>query len=173
MTPRSFFSVFIKILGIYLILSSITVIPQFISTFFLVTSNAGENLVNVILTILLLLLTLFVFFLILRYCIFRTDIIIDKLRLDQGFPEEKFELNMHRSTILSIAIIVIGGIMFIDALPGLCQQIFTYTQQRNIRFLEYPNTGWIIFYFIKTLAGYLLMTNSRQVVNLIERQRKK
>jgi len=39
--------------------------------------------------------------------------------------------------------------------------------------VENPVTGWIIFYLVKTVFGYLLMTNSKPVVEFIERRNNK
>ena len=46
----------------------------------------------------------------LRLCLFRPDIIIDKLALDKGFTEERFEINIHRSTVLTLAVILTADV---------------------------------------------------------------
>ena len=167
MTIKTFWTIFIKILGIWLVLDSVTVIPQFFSTlFFTSTDNTGQSFA---LTIALLLLTIGIYILILRLFVFKTDWLIDKLQLEKGFAEEKIELNINYTTILTIATIVIGGIMFIDSLPQVCMQIFTFFQQKN-RFIEDPESGWIIFHIAKTIIGYLLMTNSQFVVGFLNKQ---
>ena len=176
MTPRSFFTLLIKILGIYLVLDSITVVPQFASTLFMFTDNNGnDNTTTIVLTLFMLFLILGLFFIILKYCLFKTDWIIDKLSLDKDFTEEKSELNIHRSTILSIATIVIGGLMFVDGLPSFCRSVYPYFGEKQSfgRYGENPTTGWMIFYSVKTFIGYFFMVNHRLIVNLIERQRKK
>lgn len=175
MTPRTFFTLLIKILGIYLVLGSISVVPEFASTIFMFADTSGNNDTGIIvLTLFMLVLTLGLFFIILKYCLYKTDWIIDKLSLDKHFTEEKIEINIHRSTFLGIAIIVIGGLMFVDGLPSFCKSVFDYFSQKHAfgRFGENPMAGWLFFYFIKTSIGYLLMTNHRPLVNLIERQRK-
>ncbi|WP_423129451.1 hypothetical protein [Gaoshiqia sp. Z1-71] len=98
--------------------------------------------------------------------VFNSTWIIDKLKLDKGFPEETINLNVTMG--LTIATIVIGGLIFVDALPMLCKQIFTFFQQKTV-FSEDPQFGWMIFYFVKTMIGYLLMTNSRYVVGYIHK----
>lgn len=126
------------------------------------------------LTLGLLILTFLIYFFILRLFVFKTSWLIDKLHLDKGFTEEKFELNMHRSTILNIAIIIIGGLIFVDALPLFCNQLFTYFQQKSNSglFGSNPTSAWIIFYFIKGIIGYLMMTNSNYITNFIEHKRR-
>lgn len=176
MTPKSFFTVLIKIIGIYMVLSSITVLPSFFSTLFMFYDSSGqENTLVIIMSVAMLFLVLGLFYIILRYCLFKTDWIVDKLSLDKHFTEEKFDLNIHRSTVLAIAVIVIGGLMVVDALPAFCRQVYSYIGQKRIsgHFGENPTTGWIIFEGAKVFIGYFLMTNSRLAVNFIERQRKK
>ncbi len=171
MTPRSFFLIFIKILGIYLILSSITVLPQFFSTFYYLSLDGSSYaIINIVLTIGAMLLTVLLYFLILYYCVFRTDVIVDKLRLDKGFTEGKFDLNISHSKVLNIAIIVIGGIMIVGSLPDFSRQIYIYVQQRGLHIKEVPVISWLIFYFIKIIIGYLLIANNKQIVNFIERR---
>ena len=167
MTIRTFWTILIKILGIWLVLESITVISQFFSALFYI--DAADSIVMSIASILMV-VGLYIF--ILWLFVFKTAWLIDKLQLEKGFSEEKMELNIQRSTVLSIAVIVVGGIMFVDSLPQLCKHIFVFFQQTNM-FRESPTSGWIIFYLAKTGAGYLLMIKSQWVVSFIERQSKK
>jgi hypothetical protein len=76
---------------------------------------------------------------------------------------------MDSSTILIIATIVIGGVIFIDSLPLFFKQCLSFVQQGK-PFRNSPEAIWILFYLVKTVIGYLLMTNSRLVVNFIGRQ---
>ena len=169
MTIRTFWTILLKIIGIYIVFGSLTVIPQFTSAMMLL--DAGNEF---IVSMLIILFTMAAYLFILRLFVFKTKWLINKLHLTKGFEEEKFEINIHRSTILKIAIIVIGGIMFIDSLPQFCRELFSYFQQKSISgmFGENPTSSWIIFHFIKAFIGYLMMTNSTRVTNLIERQRK-
>jgi hypothetical protein len=91
------------------------------------------------------------------------------LKLEKGFHEEKIEFNVQTSSILTIATIVIGGLIFIDALPQLCKQVFFFFQQKN-QFVESPSSEWVIFYLVKTLVGYLLVTNSKVIVKFLQKQ---
>jgi hypothetical protein len=172
MTPRTFWLILIKIIGIYLILESILVSIQFVSSIYYIYIDKDHKGLTYLVIMGLIMAGLY--FLILRYCVFRTELIVDKLHLDKGFEEEKFELKIHRSTVLSIAVIVIGGVLFIDALPMLCKQIFFYFQSagpdKGVK--ENPASGWVIFYFVKLFTGLFMMTTSRLMVNFIERKRR-
>jgi len=169
MTIRTFWILFIKILGIWLVLSFLTVIPQFAKMLTFFGTNSNGKLLGIGITVALFLLTIGIYVFILRLFVFKTDWLIDKLHLDKGFPEEKIELNIQRSTVFTIAAIVIGGLIFIDSFPLFCQQVLVLIQQDNL-FRESPTSGWIIFYLVKTILGYLLMTNSQFVVRFLDKQ---
>ena len=125
-------------------------------------------------TIVSTLLILLVYGLVSYYLVFKTEIIINKLKLDKGFDQETIPLNIHRSTVLSISIIVIGGLIVADEIPNLCRQLFSYFQERR---MNYSHTNMTLSYSVlasaKIIIGILLMTRQRQIVNFIERQRKK
>jgi hypothetical protein len=166
MSIRTFWTLFLKILGIWLILKCLTVIPQLFAALPLWNSNQSNNITDVVIINTVLLVTLAIFLLLIRLLVFRPTWIIDKLKLDKGFREETIDLNVKSTTVLTIAIILIGGLIFVDALPVLFRQVFIFIQQKNT-FIEAPESGSIIFYLVKTLIGWLLMTNSRYVIGFI------
>ena len=167
MTIRTFWTIFIKIIGIWLVLDSVTVIPQFFSTLFL--TNPSDTSQSFALTLAFLLFTIGIYIFILRLFVFKTAWLIDKLHLDKGFEEERIDMNIQLSTVLTVATIVAGGLMFAESLPLLCKQIFVSLQQNGM-YKERPAKGWIIFYSVKTMLAYLLMTNSKKVVSFIDKQ---
>jgi hypothetical protein len=174
MTPRSLFLILIKIIGIFLLFEALRLLPQIITAFPLfqyADHNIWENLPYA----LYILSIAFVFYLIIRYCLFRPDWLVDKLALDKHFEEEKFDFHIHRSSILRIAVIVIGGMTIIDALPAFCREIFNYIRIERIEGMLYkkPSSYWFVFHGVKVLIGYILLTNSRWIVNVVERQRRK
>lgn len=169
MTIRTFWTLLLKILGIWLILSGLTIIPQFIGAFTYFGDNQQDNFFAALYVIVLLILTVGVYVVVLKLFVFNTNWLIDKLKLDQGFVEEKLDLGITLRTVLTIATIVIGGLILVDALPMLCKQIFTFMQQKSV-FREDPQFSWVIFYFVKSLIGYFLMTNSKSVIDFINKK---
>jgi len=175
MTPRSFFAIIIKIIGIYLLTGAIIAIPQIVASIYSYRYTISYPSAQDIFWICFFVLFSISFFLfVLYYCLFKTEWIIDKLRLDQNFTEEKFDINLHRSTILKIAVIVIGAVMIIDSLPILCQNLLTYfqTTSASISFKENRASTGLIFAFGKFCIGFSLISASRPIVNFIELKRK-
>jgi len=172
MTPRTLFNIILKILGIFFIKDFLAAIPQLLSVMLYLTKSDSipEAIWTLVTTILILVAYGVVSFLL----IFKTNYVIDILKLDQGFEEETLSLNIHRSTILSISIIVIGGLLVADELPNFCRQLFSYFQEKRMTYGQTnPSLSYSIVSAVKIIIGMILMTGQRQIVNLIERQRKK
>lgn len=170
MTIRTFWTILLKVLGIWLILDGLTLIPQFLSAFTFLGNSQDDSVLGTVVIVASLLLTIGIYLLILKLFVFSSSWIIDKLKLDKGFEDEAIDLNVKMKTVLNIATIVIGGLVFINAFPMLCKEIFIFFQHKTV-FREDPNFGWIIFHFVRTLIGYLLMTNSKSVIEYIEKRR--
>jgi hypothetical protein len=159
-----------------MLLSSIIGIPQFFYNVFVFipqvnsnnSSNSGLQIMAVLLIAVVYLLTFYI-------TIFKTDWIIDKLQLAEGFEDDRFEFNIHRSTLLKVIIMVTGGILLIDSFPLLCKNLISYIQLINQfrKFTDSPVAGFIIIYFLKTFIGYFMLTCSRMIVNFIEFKSKK
>ncbi len=167
MTIKTFWTIFLKILGLWLVVSALPVVNEMIlalTRYFTYDTQfmyEAAALCFVVIIIYSLILWLF---------LFKTAWLVNKLRLDKGFTEEKIELNIPHATVLSIATIVIGGLMFIDSFPLLCKDGFSLFQARTI-FRESPDTMWVIFHLVKTVISYLLMTNSHVVVKILNRKK--
>ena len=171
MTIRTFWTILLKILGISLVLRGVNVILNLISVLSstlsaMSYSDIEDDTLGLIGYIAAIFGVVIIYAFILWLFVFKTSWIINKLRLEKGFIEERIELNIHLSTILKIATIVIGGIMIIDSLPLLCQQVFIFFQQKSI-FRESPTAGWIILNSVKAFLGFLLITNSSKIITFI------
>ena len=125
-------------------------------------------------TLLLTAMIIFIYLLCAYYLIFKSDLLMQKLKLNQGFDQDVIPLNMHRSTILSIAIIVIGGLILVDEIPYFCRELFLYFQEKRMTYGQTrPQIAFAILSGVKIIIGYLLLVHQRWIVNFIEMQRKK
>ena len=170
MTIKTFWTILLKIIGLWFLFVGLATIVQLSSIIFFASQNGSyPDIDKILLTISIMLLAAAIFILILWLLIFKSAWVIEKLKLTNDFSEERFELTMEWSTILTIATIVVGGVIFIDSLPLIIKQSVSFIQQgKPLRSSQ--ESVWILFYLVKTVLGYLLMTNSRFVVNFIGRQ---
>jgi hypothetical protein len=171
MTPRTLFTIIIKVIGIYLLFSIIESLPQLLETIFFYP-NYDHDLKNYMLEDGGIILAVAAMTFLTWLCFYRTDYIIDKLSLDRHFPEEKIEINIHRSTVLTLAIIIAGCLIFINAIPPFLEEVFEYFHEKSVIFSENPTSKRMIFFGAKLFIGLLMLANCRLIVNQIERKRR-
>jgi len=121
-------------------------------------------------------LTLSIYLFMIYVLILKSNWVIDKLNLDKNFEQEILPLNIHRTTILSISIIVIGGLIIIDAIPLFCRQVFLFFQYRQelreLRYVKPFDNSYIFVYASKIIIGLVLVGNQQTIINFIEHKRK-
>ena len=176
MKPKSLFIIILKIIGLFLLLDIFRVLPQFLSTFTkLYQGDIASGIFGAIISLLLIGVYLFL----IKHILFNPDKIVDKLQLDKNFDEETFELNIHRSTIIKIAVIFIGSMTLLDYFVPFILNLYSYIQAKNEGDImntfsgNNPVSGMdLIHGGIMILVGYFLVTNSRTISNWIEKLRK-
>jgi hypothetical protein len=172
MTPRTLFTIVLKVLGIFFIRDILGLLPQLLSyiSFWMRPDPSEDAFINVCLILFLILINLFICY----YLIFKTDALIDKLKLNESFNQESIPLNIHRSTVLSISIIILGGWILIQQVPNFIRLIFVYFEERRLLRGEInPATGQLIVSGAQIVIGLILVGNQKMIVDFIEVRRKK
>ncbi len=176
MSINTFWKIVIKILGIWIVFESVILVPQyFTNIFYFFGDNFSSNMIVGVISLTLIVL---LYLSVLKLFLFRTDWVIEKLKLEEGFNEDRIELNMHRSAILKIAVIIIGGFLFIDNVPIFFTQLYNYLQIKEMSSSEFffgsssKTFQWSFLYLTKCLIGVWMMTSSRFIVNFLESRRK-
>jgi len=176
MSLRTFWTIVLKIFGLYIFVQILYFIPTFFSEIITLFSMGGHDggAGDAWIALSGLLLTFSVFLFMLIAFLFRPDRLINVLSLERLFDEHNIEFNMHRSSILYIAVIVTGLVMFIDSLPLFLKELYGYYKQINeLRgFKDYSGATWIIFSLVKVFISFFMITSPRLIVNFIERKRR-
>lgn len=176
MTPRSLFNIIIKIFGIFFLKNIVEAIPQLISTIaFLIRSDSytdsfKETVFLFISTSIVLAFYIFVCF----KLFFKTNKIVDILKLDEGFSQETFSFDMSSSSILTIALIVTAALILTNEIPNLCESIYSYVQERTIINFSgnKPDYSHLFFEATKIVIALLLLGERKRIVEFVEsRQR--
>ena len=167
MNIDSLWKTIIKLFGIWFLIDCLSTIPQFNQNLFYV--NGTFDTIAFIYTLLFLIVNLLLYILIVRLLIFKSDWIIKKLKLNQNYTETKIDLNIKSSTIITISIIIIGGITLIDSIPRLFSELFGFLQQKMLM-KDYPKFNLIILHLLKSILGYLLITKSKKITKYIEKE---
>lgn len=155
MTKRDLFCVLIKIFGLYsLILTVFTIIP----------SNIGNIIFQFDLNMILIVLgSMFIAVGLFTVLLFKTDAIIEVLKLDEGFDEDQIQFgNLNNEAILKLAIIIIGGLLILDYIPFfLFDVVNAFKYKGNYTTIEGTNVDYfgMATGFINIIIGYLLLNN--------------
>lgn len=170
MTPRSLFMIVLKCLGVFFIKEFLLLIPQLLSVFLYFT--ADDMMIRGIWLFLTTIVQLAIYSLVFYYLIFKTDVVIQKLQLEKGFSEEKFSFNIHRSSVLSMIIIITGIIVIVDVIPTFCKLLFRYIQALQMPAHSYADITTLLGPTAQLIIGLILIGSHKQLVNFIERKRR-
>lgn len=172
MTTRSLFNIIIKVIGILFVKDILTLVSSIFSVF--LYYSQAQSIEDGVWVVILNLILLVLYGLIFYYLIFKTDTIIDKLNLDEGTHLETVSINIHRSTVLSIVVMVTGGLILAQEVPNLCMELLQYFQDSLTSSTSRNDSAftYIVFRGVKIAIGLLLLGNQRQIVNYIELKRR-
>jgi len=170
MTAKSLFNIILKVFGIYLLKDIIIAIPTLLGSLY---SLASLDINGAFVSFLISAFTILIYVIVIYYLIFRTDLIIEKFRLLDKIPEDPVPLNIHRSTALSITILIVGLFLIVQAIPLLIRGIAKWYQyhqavRRFYTTIEPFDFSMILVYVAEIIVGLLLIGNQRIIVNYIE-----
>lgn len=153
MTKRDFFMLTIKLYGLFtLIATAFSVVPSAVAYALLELDALSIILMMVVVAIVAGLFVVLVF---------KADKVVQLLKLDEGFEENRIELaNMKAADILKIGTFIIGGLLFLNTLPGFLSQMLDGYKSSNlgIEFGFQKKFDWVVS-GVNLIIGYLLMTN--------------
>ena len=167
MSIKSFFTIVLKIIGIFFLKDIALFFVQMVSISQLTTGVSGADVFKIIFVSVVVILA---YGLILYYLLFKTESLISLLKLDAGFDEERIEINIHRSTVLSVVIMLTALLMLTGEIPNFGRTIYTYSQQSWSGNSTY---SYIIISGLKIIIALLLLGFQRPIVNAIELKRKR
>jgi flagellar biosynthesis protein FlhB len=173
MKATDLFLIILKIFGIYLIKDVLISIPPVLYTIVRATDVSLEfSYFELVLS----LLTLGIYTGICYLLLFQGKWIISKLNLTSGLTDEPLTMNLHRSSVYTIAIIVSGIVILVFAVPQLVRTIYQWAQymdlSRSTMNDDYYNYEKMVLSFVEVLIGLLFLGNQRLIVNFIESRRR-
>ncbi|MDU0372499.1 hypothetical protein ACFPAF_19015 [Hymenobacter endophyticus] len=168
MTSRNLFIIIIKVIGLLTLKEILVALAQLVSTSLSYLSGGAE----IVLVLLLASVAVGLFAVVPYFCLFRAAWLVDKLRLAEDIDQNMMPLNMHRSTVLSIAIIVVGGLLLMHEVPYLGLLLLRLSQERRADITD-PDITPLVLSVAKIIIGLLFINKQRQLVSLIELRRKR
>ena len=167
MGSRSLFNLILKIIGLFFIRDILEAFSHTVSALIYVPeySSAREAVINVAVSLPpLILYTLLVWMF-----IFRSDRIINILRLEKNFQDKPVSINVERSTIITAAVIMAGAWILVNEIPEFFRHAMYYYQERKLYIrMTRPDISYIVMSVVKIAIGLCLIVFNKPVVNIIE-----
>jgi len=118
------------------------------------------------------LLTVVFLVVIARELLFKTEKFVNLLIKDEDNKVVFTTFNVHRSTVLTISIIVTGGVILVNEIPNLATYIFRMYKEHSQSDQMVIEDYWMITALVKILIAIYLLYRHRLIVNWIEKRRK-
>lgn len=145
-------------------------LPEMITTFLVAYESPYASSVEFIATeALFFIIPILFYLLVLRFAVLKTQGIIDLLKLEKGFEETRIDITLPFQKVLRIIIILMGGFLFISAIPILIETIYSFLKEDRI-FTDSPRSLAIITNAVQAIVGFLIMTNSDIVQRYINKK---
>lgn len=159
MTKRDFFILFIKLFSLSGIVGVLfSVVPGT-----LIYSINDFDLKSILLILFTILVIGLLFLLLLK----KSGYIVDKLKLANGFDDDRINLgNLESKDIIRIATIVIGGFLIIENIPGLLNNSYwAFKREASVTELFINDTTYynLTVNCMNIIVGYLLLSNYNQL----------
>jgi len=174
MKARDLFIIILKVFGIYLLKDVlISIAPVFYESAILLDQSRDMALFSFFISLLVFVIHSAIAYVLL----FHAGWIVSKLKLTSDLSEEPMALNLHRSSVYTIAIIVAGFVVLAFSAPQLVRSIYRWSQYRDaMRSLEGVGNfdySTLLIPFTEMMVGLLFIGNQRTIVNFIESRRRK
>ncbi len=174
MKARDLFTIILKIFGIYLIKDILLAIPPVLKNFYqYLEVDPDVALFSLIFSFVALALHFTIVYLLL----FKTRFLIAKLNLTAGLSELSLNINLHRSQIYTIAILITGLLILVFSIPALIRHLYWWYEYISSRDTMFGTQSYdyseLLISITEVIIGLLFLGNQRSLVNYIEYKKQK
>ena len=169
MKARDLFTIILKVFGIYLIKDILSAIPPVLKNFYqFLEVDPDVALFSLIFSFVALALHFIIVYLLL----FKTSFLISKLNLATGLSELPLNINLHRSQIYTIAILITGLLILVFSIPVLVKHLYWWYEYISSRDTMFGTQSYdyseLLISISEVIIGLLFLGNQRSLVSYIE-----
>lgn len=169
MEIRTFWTIIMKSIGLWLLLNCFYTIPQALLSFSYLQGDINWEAMAT--SWIMLVFVIIIYLVIIRLFLFKTSFIIDLLKLDKHFNQDRININISYRSLLTAVVIIMGGLILLEGLPTLFNSVLHLLQPAKPERGE-DNTPWLVYHCIRVIAGVVIMTNHKRIVEFIKRKEK-
>jgi hypothetical protein len=175
MAIRNLFSILLKILGIFMLKDIITSLVQLVP--FLLENNSYNALPMAGGYLGMVLVYYFMF----HFLVFKTDFIIDKLKLDKGITYQEFSFfrdkgisELDFKPIIALAVMTTAIYLLATEIPVLCDLLFGLYRENQV-YEGNPGTqgGFVVLSVAKIIVAYIMINACDTITDFIDKKRAK
>lgn len=171
MQLRNLLMLILKVMGLFFLKDIVLALPQLFSA--LMFLIAGDAYGMGISSGAVLLLSFLIYGWLAYYLIFKTDYVLQKLRLANGLEGEKISIQTNSRTVISICIILLGGFLLLNEVPTLLAQVYErWADPRPADFVGRTNTPYLIGSIVRLIIGLLLLGKHQKIADYMESRQK-
>lgn len=165
MTKRDFFILIIKVFGLFWVVTSL---------FSVIPNNISFALMDIdLFTLLWISIAISVAVGLFLILIFKADKIVQILKLEKGFDNDKIEFgNLKPIDIIRIGTFIIGGLLILENIPAFLSHAL-FALKGDVIGLKYPlqnKFNWAVS-GLNILIGFLLITNYDYVAGKLKKNK--
>lgn len=167
MASRSLFNLILKVIGIFFIRDILEALSHTLSVlvYFPQYGSGNEAVVNLASTLPALILYILIAWLF----IFKSEGIINLLRLEKNVTGLQVPVTIERTAILKAAVVIAGFWIFVNEIPEFLRQAVYYFQERKFYArMTRPDISYPAMSAIRLMIGLILIVFNRLVVRIIE-----
>ncbi|HEY5406560.1 MAG TPA: hypothetical protein VIJ92_05730 [Ginsengibacter sp.] len=167
MKLRTLFGIIIKVFGFFIIKDILATLPYLITP---IMSLAGSEEKFDSGTLIVTLLILALYFAIAYALIFKTESMLNLLKLEPELSDEYLTFDVSAVNILTIALIILAGYLLIEEIPDFCNYLFSYYEQSQLRFqATKPPISKLMISGIKIVIAFLIIGERKKIIQLIQK----
>ncbi len=161
MTIKDLYRVIIKVFGLYLTVSAVAYFLPLIASIKYDSNNLPLALA--------LLIPFFFLIGFIVFLLFRTEKVIDRLKLTSGHSTEKLQVSsIYEIVIIKLAIVIISLYLFVTSFPSLCYQSYSFFSTskneysglfESLEIAIYFNFHEFVISLINIIIAYLMFSN--------------
>lgn len=167
MTPRSLFNIILKLLGLFFLREILNAVPSLVYSFLFLVSDGNfyDGIANFVVSAIIVGFYLGV----VHFLFFKTNYLLDKFKLAEGFEEDKFTFNVSDTTVLTIALIVVGALLLAVEIPNLCGTLYSYFQEEQLTLgTTKPDYSIAIVSGVKIAIALLIIGEKKWIIEFME-----
>lgn len=174
MSPKSLITLLIKIGGLFLLFSALKIVMEFLWTVSFTIISFFVNPLGFCISLVSVLICLLIYFILIRLCFYKTDFIIRKFSLAKHFNEDKFDSPIDQSLLVPMAIVVLGGVLIINAVLDLCSNFISMLPLQAMTGTGFYNqaSDSVFYAGLKLMLGLVLIFNYKRLSLWLEKRQR-